>query len=145
MAIHPVALLVVVVAAAALVLLPRNRILAPFFWVAVFLPLTQGFEVVGLNITFARFLIFTAFFRFLARQELRLNRWNSIDTAFCLWVGIGAVAYVLLWGTFDALINAMGSAVNYAGTYFLVRVCVNRMADVTSLIRHMRLVVIVLA
>jgi len=145
MAIHPVALLVVVVAAAALVLLPRAKILPPFFWVAVFLPLTQGFEVVGLNITFARFLIFTAFFRFVARQELRLNRWNSIDTMFCLWCGIGAVAYVLLWGTFDAFINAMGSAVNYAGTYFLVRLCLNRMADVTSLIKHMRFVVIVLA
>jgi hypothetical protein len=143
MSVHPIALLVAVVVAAALVLLPRDRLLPPFFLVAVFLPLSQGFDVVGLDITFARFLIFTVWFRFLVRGELALS-WNPMDTALCLWCGIGAVAYVLLWGTPEAFISSMGQVVNYAGTYFFIRTCIRQTDDVVHLTKYMRFSVIAL-
>jgi hypothetical protein len=144
MSAHPVALLVVVFVAMAVMLLRREQLLTPFFLVAVFLPLSQGFELAALDITFARLLIFVAFLRFLFRGELTMKRWSPMDSALCLWCGIGTVAYVLLWGTFEALVNAVGQIVNYAGTYFLVRICINRSADVASLIKYMRYAAIVL-
>ena len=144
MSIHPIALLVALAAAAALMVLPREKLLPPFFLVAVFLPLTQGFDMVGVDITFARFLIFTAWFRLLLRGELRLDRWNPMDTAMCLWCGIGGVAFVLLWGTVGSVISSLGQVVNYAGTYFFVRCCITKTSDVTRLMKYMRLAVVAL-
>jgi len=144
LSVHPVALLVVLGVAVALMVLPRNKLLPPFFLVAVFLPLTQGFMVLGLHITFARFLIFTAWGRFLLRREFRLKSWNSMDSALCLWCGAGAAAYVLLWGTFDAFITIMGQVVNYGGTYFIVRTCITKTSDVTHLTKYMKFSVIAL-
>lgn len=144
MSLHPAALVVAIVVAIALLTLPRSRLVAPFFLVAVFLPLNQGFDVVGLDVTLARFLIFTAWLRFVVRGEVVLDRWRPMDTAVCLWCGIGGVAYVLLWGL-PAIVTSLGQIVNYAGTYFMVRLCVTRLADVISVKKAMVLAAVVLA
>jgi hypothetical protein len=107
MSLHPAALVVAIVVAIALLSLPRSRLVAPFFLVAVFLPLNQGFDVVGLDVTLARFLIFTAWLRFFVRGEVVLDRWRPMDTAVCLWCGIGGVAYVFLWGL-PAIVTSLG-------------------------------------
>jgi hypothetical protein len=144
MSLHPAALVVAIVIAIALLTLPRSKLVTPFFLVAVFLPLNQGFDFAGLDITLARFLIFTAWLRFFVRGEVVLDRWRPLDTAMCLWCGIGAVAYVLLWGP-PAFIGAMGQVVNYAGTYFLVRLCVTRLSDVVRVKKAMMFAAAVLA
>ena len=130
--------------AIALFVLPRKKLLGPFFLAAVFVPLAQGFDIAGLNITIPRFLVFTVWIRFLVRRELAFKQWNAMDTAVVVWCSIGAVAYVLLWGTFDAFINRMGQIVNYAGTYFLVRLSVSDATDLARLTNYMRLAVVVL-
>jgi len=144
MSLHPVALVVAIVVAIALLSLPRSRLVAPFFLVAVFLPLNQGFDVVGLDVTLARFLIFTAWLRFFVRGEVVLDRWRPMDTAVCLWCGIGGVAYVFLWGL-PAIVTSMGQIVNYAGTYFLVRLCVTKPSDVANVKKAMMFAAAVLA
>jgi len=130
--------------AVALFVLPRRKLLGPFFLAAVFVPLAQGFDIAGLNITIPRFLIFTVWIRLLLRRELTFKGWNAMDTALLVWCGIGAVAYTLLWGTFDSFINRMGHIVNYAGTYFLVRQGVRNATDLARLTNYMRLAVVVL-
>jgi len=72
MSTNPIVLLIILALAVALFVLPKEKLLGPFFLVVVFLPLNQGFQVGGIDMSFARLLIFTIWLRLLLRREFTL-------------------------------------------------------------------------
>jgi len=125
--------------------LRRRYALIPFLLVAIFVPLGQCLVAGGLHFYMFRIMIMIGWARVIIKGEYRTWRRNSIDTATLLTVVTGCTAYVILWGTSDALVNRLGMAFNAFGIYLLIRFLVRSQKDWTVTLKALAIMIIPVA
>ena len=115
-------MLILVLASLLILFLPRKHVVAPLLIAGLLLPLSQMVVVGGLHFMLVRILILVAWIRIAVGmpQSIRM-RFNTIDWMVVFWGLSTIVAFTLLWGSAEALLNRMGVVYNAFGTYFLFR------------------------
>jgi hypothetical protein len=144
MSLHPAALVVAIVVAiraAQLAALEAGGAVLPGRRIPAAQP---GIRRRGLDVTLARFLIFTAWLRFFVRGEVVLDRWRPMDTAVCLWCGIGGRRLRLPLGP-SGHRHQPGPDRELRRDVFLVRLCVTKPSDVANVKKAMMFAAAVLA
>jgi hypothetical protein len=121
-----------------LLLLPRRYMVVPFLFVSLFIPYSQVMVIGGLHFYISRILLPVGWIRVLGGKrpegEGRL-RLNGLDKAIILWAFTDVICATLLWGTWGAFINRMGSLYSAFGIYFLLRLLIRDRDDVNRVIR----------
>ena len=101
---------------------------------ACFVAPAQRIAIFTLNFTLLRIMVVFGFTRLLTRGELRSFRWKFLDTTVITWALFGTVAYILLWGTGEAVKYRSGWLFDVAGMYFLFRALIRDWDDVDMLV-----------
>lgn len=143
--IHTSGLIMLVIAGILILTLNREKAFLVFIIAALMIPLTQKIVFINLNFTALRILITVAWIRMFFRMELHPIRLNVIDKVFIFWVISNAVTFVLLWQTWGAFVNRLGSIMDSAGLYFLFRYFIADVDEIDSGIRSLAILSIVLA
>jgi hypothetical protein len=131
---HPVVLVAMLVAMVLVFTLPRKYVIVPVLVTTFLIPEGQQFYVLGVHLFVYRLVILAAFIRAM-RFKARKKRvgfaggWNSIDTAFTWFAVISAVATMVLYPTFEALINQAGYLWDYLLGYLLLRMLIRDEED----------------
>ncbi len=142
---HTGGIIMMVIAGVLVLTLNRERAFLVFILAALMIPLTQKIVFLNLNFTSLRILIAVAWIRMFFRMELHPFRLNIIDKVFVLWVISNAVTFVLLWQTWGAFVNRLGTMMDSAGLYFIFRFFVSDIDEIDSGIRSLAILSIVLA
>jgi hypothetical protein len=120
-------------------ILPRKYVVVPFLFVSLFIPFSQVLVVAGLHFQVTRIILPLAWARALWNQLSAASadtfRLNGIDKAVILWGLTDAVCATLLWGSWGAFVNRLGSLYNVFGIYFLLRLLIRDRDDVNRVIR----------
>jgi len=127
--VNPFVLVFVLAMGVLMLMLPRRYALVPFLLVAIFVPLGQCVVTMGLHFYMFRIMIMIGWIRVIVKSEYRSWQHNWVDDATLLTVLTGCTAYVILWGTSDAVINRLGMAFNAVGIYLLIRFLVRSTKD----------------
>lgn len=125
-----------------LVVLPRNVAFVPMLVGASYLTLGQRLYVGSLDFTMWRILILFGWFRVAMRGDFRGMRFNEVDKAICAWIGVYIVAHGLLYGSQDAIIQALGQGYDAIGTYFLARLLIRNFDDTRLLVKAMAVIIV---
>jgi len=142
--VHPLAVGVCLVAGILILVLPRKYAFVPLLVAALIMPLQQRLIIATLDFTLVRILILFGFVRILVKSEHKWLTLNSIDKAMILWVLARIISYTLLWQTYPAFINRLGGSFDALGIYFLARILVRDLGEITRLVKAL-VVVCVLA
>lgn len=143
--IHTSGLIMLVLAGVLILSLNREKAFLVFIIAALMIPLTQKLVFINLNFTALRILIVVAWIRMFFRMELYPMRLNIIDKVFVFWVISNAVTFVLLWQTWGAFVNRLGTIMDSAGLYFIFRFFISDIDEIDSGIRSLAILSIVLA
>jgi hypothetical protein len=92
-----------------------------------------------------RLLIIFGCIRIAFRKDSRHLEWGRIDSLLVAWSTMRVVAFVVLWQSTDALVNALGYALDAIGTYFICRVYITDIADIKRLARTAALTLVPVA
>ena len=128
-----------------LLVVPRKWAPIPLAVVTCYTTFGQHIMIGGMNFYMLRLLILFGFVRLLLKHEARNLTWLRIDTAVLLWATISVVAYVLLWQSQEALVNALGYAYDALGLYFLSRSLIRDIADIQRLCKIFAIMLLPLA
>ena len=128
---HPVGVALTGLLALGMLFLPRRSAAVTLLLMACFMASGQRLALASLDFTLMRILILVGWTRLLARGELGISRWLLLDTFVLAMSVVELLAYTLLWGTPEALINRLGASLDYAGAYFLLRHLVRGWQDIT--------------
>ncbi|MEN6464026.1 MAG: hypothetical protein ABFD62_02495 [Syntrophaceae bacterium] len=142
---HTSGIIMMVVAGVLILSLNREKAYLVFIMAALMIPLTQKIVFLNLNFTSLRILIAVAWIRMFFRMELHPMRLNIIDKLFVLWVVSNAVTFVLLWQTWGAFVNRLGTLMDSAGLFFIFRFFISDIDEIDSGIRSLAILSIVLA
>jgi hypothetical protein len=145
-----VALILLVLGVLLVVLLPRKRILVPFFMIGLLIPGSQVLVMPGMHLAVFRILLLAIWIRIVVRKwVLRTDaytiRLNALDKVFVAWALVSAVMYSLLWFDIGAVINRLGFLSVALGVYFMLRYLIRGREDVVFTIRALVLALIPLA
>jgi len=143
--IHTWGLIMLLLAGVLILSLNREKAFLVFIIAALMIPLTQKLVFINLNFTALRILIAVAWIRMFFRMELHPIRLNVIDKVFIFWVISNAVTFVLLWQTWGAFVNRLGSMMDSAGLYFIFRFFIADVDEIDSGIRSLAILSSVLA
>jgi hypothetical protein len=149
-AIHPVVAVAVVIACLLILLLPRKRIYIPFLLAAFLIPFGEVVVVGGVHFITLRIIILfglirMAFDKSKSKRRALAGGFNPIDKAVTLWALSYAVAFVLLYLEWPAVINRLGFLLDSLGGYFLVRYLIRDIEDVHRIIKLFAIIAFVLA
>ena len=125
--------------------LPRRYALTPLVLVACFIPIGAKISIAGANFSMLRVLIIFGCIRIAFRQDLCNFKWGRVDSFLLAWSVMRVATFVALWQSTDALINALGYALDAVGTYFICRAYIICIADVKRLTRTVALCLLPLA
>lgn len=131
-------------------LLPRKRILLPFFVIGFLLPETQVLVIPGMHLAVYRILLFVIWIRiifnnWLTRRDPYSIQMNSLDKVFIAWALCNAVTYSLLWLAVGALLNRLGFLTISLGVYFMIRYVIRDRDDAVYAIRALAVATIPIA
>lgn len=135
----PFGMIALIVAVILIFLLPRNRILIVILCFLILIPQGQQFYFGGVHLYFYRIIVLVGLVKvFNARGsgkgKILEGRWNSIDTAFLLYVLIRAIAYSLRYRTLGAVINQIALILDTFGVYFLLRSLLKEDEDIDRIL-----------
>jgi hypothetical protein len=124
--------------------------LVAFLLSTFLIPAGQEIFVSGMHVFVFRIIVLAILIRAIhasasRRASLLGGGWNSIDSAFFLWVCFHVVAFVLLYSNSEALINQLGYVWDYAGGYLALRYFIQNEEDVNSSIRCFSCLAVVFA
>ncbi len=128
-----------------LLVLPRKYALAPVVILMCYMTMGMRLMVADLNFTMIRILLLFGTVRILVRQEFRGFKLNPIDRSILWFALVSSVAYILLWGDFEALKNKVGNAYNMLGFYFFFRFVVRSLDDILRTFKILALSIVPLA
>lgn len=114
-------------------LVPRKYFLLPYIVAACFVPADQRMIVADLDFTALRILLTVGLLRIVFAGDGKPLKYNAFDKLVIAWVVVGAIVYVLRWGTFAAVINRSGVLFNVIGTYWLFRKSVTNLEDISRI------------
>jgi len=143
--ITPTGLAFLVIFSALILILPKKYVLIPLFAMTCYMTLGQSFNIVGLNFTLLRCLIFFGWIRILVRREVFNGKLNVLDKVIIVWLVSNIVMYTIQNNTSAAFINRMGFAYNAMGLYFLFRSTIGNMEDILRTFRILALIALPLA
>lgn len=131
--VSPVAIVAFAVAAILMLLLPRNKVLIPFFIVIFLIPFYQVISIFSLNFYLCRILVIIGLIRIVIRSEISFG--NKIDKIFALMVLSRFIANIALWQTGHAVASNMGYALDMLGAYILIRSLIRSFEDIDTIIK----------
>lgn len=145
-----VTVILVILGVLLVLLLPRKRILLPFFVIGFLIPGSQVVVIPGAHLPVYRILLLAIWARILVNKWLTKRdsfaiRMNSLDKVFLAWALCNAVTYTLLWREVGALINRMGFLSISLGVYFMLRYLIRDREDAVFAIRSLALTAIPIA
>jgi hypothetical protein len=130
----PVALAIILLAGAAVLFLPRQKAIIPFFAAAILIPLDQILLIGGLHFPMLRVLLLFGFARLirakLSGDEIFSGGINGIDKAMLVLMLFSAVDGILLWRQMGEVIFQLGNLYTTIGSYFLLRYLIRDEEDV---------------
>jgi hypothetical protein len=137
---HPIVIVALVVTIIIMLCLPRKFSLPAFFLSTFLIPAGQQVLLGGLHVYVYRLVVISGLMRMVCTpRSPKGNRlaggWNSIDTAFFLYVGFHAASFVLLNADNAAIINQIGFIWDFIGGYVLLRHLIHNQLDVTRTIK----------
>jgi len=142
---HPVVIGALTLATILIFILPRRHVIVPFLAMVLLVPIYQEIVIAGLNFFVVRILVFAAWIRLIARQEIRPIGFNAIDRTVILLAISGMVVFSLLWGTWGAFVNRLGHVYDLLGSYFLMRLLMEDFEDVLTAIKALVVLAIPIA
>ncbi|MFG0257219.1 MAG: hypothetical protein ACF8GE_04890 [Phycisphaerales bacterium JB043] len=131
--IHPLAIVLTFAAGIALIALPRRYALWPLLVVAVFISTAQRVVIADIDLTLLRILTMFGFIRIVARGEITKLRFKSIDVAFCVWLFLGYVVFLVREPS--EFVYRSGWVFDGLGMYFLFRCLVQKWSDVDRIVQ----------
>jgi hypothetical protein len=149
-AIHPVVAIAVVVAAVLILLLPRRHMFIPFFLATFWIPFGEVIVVGGVHFLTPRIIILFGLIRMAASKPSSNKRVltggvNLVDKAVIFWAMSYALAFVLLYLQWAAVINRFGFLLDSLGGYFVIRYMIQDIEDVRRVIKLFAVIAFVLA
>ncbi len=126
-------------------ILPRRYAVIPIIATACYMTLGQVIMIGSLHFYFIRILVIIGLIRIIARKEIKLINFSSIDKIFILWVVSNSLAYVILRQDSAAIANRLGFALDAIGSYLLFRVCIRNIDDMRHLINSIGIIIVPLA
>jgi hypothetical protein len=138
-------LIFTVVMAVLLFTLPRKYAHVPLLMTALYLTQGQVVLVGPFHFTMIRVVLLIGWLRSATRGELISIRLNIIDKLFIAYVASAVIIKTLLWQTTEIFINRLGFAYDAIGCYFIFRVLVRDLDDISRLIKHLAILIIPLA
>jgi hypothetical protein len=149
-ALNPIVLVAMILAIFMIVLLPRKLVIGPLLLIIFLTPPTQTAVVGGVHLFVARIVIlfgvarlFTA--TFTSKTSVFAGGFSNIDKVFTWWAISQAVAFTLLYGKTDALINQFGFLWDTLGGYFLLRFALYDEGDIRRATKICALFAIIVA
>ena len=145
-----ITLILLCVGVVLILLLPRKRILLPFFVLGFLIPGTQVLVIPGMHLAVYRILLFVIWIRiilnkWILRRDTYSLQMNSLDKVFVAWAFCNAITYSLLWREVGALINRLGFLTICLGVYFMLRYVIRDREDVVFAIRALAVSIIPIA
>jgi hypothetical protein len=114
---HPIALVMLVVCLGLIFVLPLKKVVVPVLVMFFLLPQNQQFFVAGIHLFLLRIIIIAALIRLVGTRMA--GGWNSIDTAFTVWVLAQAIATLLSYS--GAFFNQGAFVLDCLGGYIVFR------------------------
>lgn len=141
----PLAVVVLLCAIVLMLALPRKWLIVPFLAAGVILPYGITLVLFGLHFTALRILVAAGLIRLVTRRDLTIPRLSTIDTVYFLWAVSNAVAFSILWGTSEAVINRAGFLWTTLGVYLMVRILIREKSDIVFAIRVLATLSVIIA
>lgn len=138
-------LIFTVVMAVLLFTLPRKYAPVPLLMTALYLTQGQVVLIGPFHFTMIRVVLLTGWLRSATRGELISIRINIIDKLFIAYVASAVIIKILLWQTTEIFINRLGFAYDAIGCYFIFRVLVRDIDDISRLIKYLAILIVPLA
>jgi hypothetical protein len=130
--IHPAALTLTLLMGVAMLLVRRDRAVIAFLLVACLVTHAQRIVVAGMDFSMLRLMILFGWVRILYRGEAGGYRFQPIDAALLMWLGFGTlVSMVGPRASTDLVVRRLGFTMDAAGTYFLFRILLRDVRDVS--------------
>ena len=138
---HPLVAVVMLVAIVLTLVLPRRRLIVPFFICAFLIPGGQMLVLGGVHLFVLRILILFACLRMLiakssGRGSIFGPGLNAVDKVFILWAILRATAFLILFSFQSAaVVNQVASLLDVFGGYFFLRFLIQNDADMQQAIK----------
>jgi hypothetical protein len=136
----PTALIIILIAGILVCLLPRNRVIIPFFLAAILIPMDQVLLVGPYHFPLLRILALFGLSRVLWRKFTRgddvfSGGMNGIDIAMIVLTFFTGLDGVLLWRVWGEFVFQVGTLLTPVGVYFLLRSLIRDEEDVRRTLR----------
>ena len=149
-AIYPAVAIALLVACVLILRLPRKRLFIPFLLAAFLIPFGEVIVLGGVHFITTRILILAGLLRMLqdkasSNRRILLNFCNRIDLFVILWALMYALAFVLLYTEWQAVINRSGFLLDAIGGYLVVRYLIRDLEDIDGVIQLFAVIGFILA
>jgi len=147
---HPLVLAMLLLAIAMIAVLPPKKVIIPVLVTVFLVPLPQQLYIAGVHLFVLRIIILCGLLRCLTvpksgRASRLAGGWNSVDSAFSLYILFQAAATFISTPSSDAFVNQSGMILDFLGGYILLRVLIQVEADMATAIKSLALVAVVVA
>jgi hypothetical protein len=142
---NPGIFFIIIMMGFASIFLPRKYSLFPLFIVAAYVTLGQYVVIATANFTMLRILVVFAFARALIRNDYAPLSFNLLDKAMIAWTLSTIVTYTILWRTGHAFVNRVGLCFDTVGVYFVCRLYLLDIKDITRIFSLCAVLVVPLA
>jgi hypothetical protein len=147
---NPLVFLVVIIAGVLILVRPRGKTIAPFVAAAILIPMDQVVVIVGMHFPMLRILTLFGIARLVKEKVYSKNQVfsggiNKIDVTVVLFAIFTALAAILLFQQWGAVIFQLGNIYTIFSVYFLLRFLIRDKEDVVSLVRTLAYVAAVIA
>ena len=148
--VHPAVLCLLLLGGVLILLLPRKYVVIPLLSAGLLLPMDQIVMVGPLHFYLLRLLLAFAVIRALAskfssRGDRRSRKMTAMDAIVILLGFSGAINYVILSGSWGAVVNQLGILYTMFGGYFVIRFSIRSESDVVRTIRALAYIEVVIA
>jgi hypothetical protein len=148
--VHPVIAFAMLSAVVLIFTLPRKHLIIPFLAAALLIPMDQVIVLGPFHFQMLRVLILFAWVRALGTGMSSGNAFlsggmNLVDKALILWTIFTALDIFLLWQTWPAFNNQLGTLYTVLGIYLLLRFLLRNSNDVERALRALAYVIAIVA
>lgn len=143
--IHPLGAFVFITCAFLIIALKKDWVFVPIFIILCFVSNAQRLNIAGLDFTFSRLIILTAWFRIFIKGEHKGFKFSTPDLILLMWLFARGFIYSLQWADRSAVIYQVGEAFSTCGFYFMGRVFIRNIDDVKQFGRQLALVAVPLS
>jgi hypothetical protein len=132
----PIAALAMVLCIVLLIALPRKHLVIPFLLTAMLVPARQSLVLGGVHLFVVRIIILVGCCRMLGtslsggKRNTLGGGFNKVDTVFLCWGMCHGIAFMLLYGQTEAVVNQLGFLWDCLGGYFLLRFAIQDEEDI---------------